>query len=152
MHYRYFSSTIFFPFSNPPCINLLKKTLSKSKSHLLPFLRRRAILHQIGSNPSTKSPLFSKCSACLKVLTDHSNWEEKYAQSIRNDKLEVPLNYLSHFQGPTSQNHQKTITRRLLTSEVTLTSKSHFILFFLLRKVNFKSRKVDFDICRLLTR
>ncbi len=43
--------------------------------------------------------------------------------------------FLSYFKGPSSQCQQKTIRRLLITSQVTLTGQSHFMLIFVLRKV-----------------
>ncbi len=39
--------------------------------------------------------------------------------------------FLSHFKGSSSQDQQKTLGCRLITSKVTLTGKSHFMLIFL---------------------
>jgi hypothetical protein len=41
--------------------------------------------------------------------------------------------FLSHFKGPSSQDQQKASRRRLITSKVTLTGQSHFMLIFVLR-------------------
>jgi hypothetical protein len=58
----------------------------------------------------------------------------RLAESIpRNPGLLKRLR-LSHFKGPPSQDQQKTIGRRLITSHVTLAGRSH-LLIFLLRKV-----------------
>jgi hypothetical protein len=43
--------------------------------------------------------------------------------------------FFFHFKGPSSQDQQKTIRRRLITFKVTLTGQSHFKLIFVLRKV-----------------
>jgi hypothetical protein len=48
--------------------------------------------------------------------------------------------FLPYFKGPSSQDQQKTIRRRLITSKVTLTGQSHFILIFVLRKVTLPNR------------
>ncbi len=48
--------------------------------------------------------------------------------------------FLSHFKWPSSQDQQKTIVRRLITSEVTLTGQSHFMLIFELRKATLPNR------------
>ncbi len=48
--------------------------------------------------------------------------------------------FLSHCKGPSSQDQQKTIERRLITSKVTLTGRSHFMLIFVLRKVTLPNR------------
>ncbi len=63
----------------------------------------------------------------------------EYTHSIRNGKLEARL-FLSHFKGPSSQDQQKTIRRRLITFKVTLTGQSHFKLIFVLRKVTLPNR------------
>jgi hypothetical protein len=41
----------------------------------------------------------------------------------------------SYFKGPSSQDQQKTFSRRLITFKATLTGQSHFMLVFVLRKV-----------------
>jgi hypothetical protein len=48
--------------------------------------------------------------------------------------------FLFCFKGPSSQDQQKTIGRRLITSKVTLTVQSHFMLIFVLRKVTLPNR------------
>jgi hypothetical protein len=48
--------------------------------------------------------------------------------------------FLSHFKGPSSQDQQKTIRRRLITCEVSLTGQSHFMLISVLRKVTLPIR------------
>ena len=48
-------------------------------------------------------------------------------------------NFLSYFKGPSSQDQQKTLRRRLITFKVTLTGQSHFMLIFVLRKVTLRS-------------
>jgi hypothetical protein len=48
--------------------------------------------------------------------------------------------FLSYFKGPSSQDQQKTIRHRLITSKVTLTGQSHIMLIFVLRKVTFPNR------------
>ncbi len=48
--------------------------------------------------------------------------------------------FLSYFKGPSSQDQQKTIVRRLITSKVTLTGQSHFMLIFVLRKATLPNR------------
>jgi hypothetical protein len=50
------------------------------------------------------------------------------------------MNFLSYFKGSSSQDQQKTIRRRLITSEVTLTGQSHLMLIFSLRKVTLPNR------------
>jgi hypothetical protein len=64
--------------------------------------------------------------------------------------------FLSHFKGSSSQYQQKNLGCRLITSKVTLTDKSHFMLIFLTPEGHFTKlhqlRKVDFVICRLFTR
>jgi hypothetical protein len=50
------------------------------------------------------------------------------------------MNFLSYFKGPSSQDQQKTIRRRLITSKVTLTGQSHLMLIFVLRKVTLPNR------------
>ncbi len=47
---------------------------------------------------------------------------------------------LFYFKGPSSQDQQKTIRRRLITSKITLTVQSHFMLIFVLRKVTLPNR------------
>ncbi len=49
--------------------------------------------------------------------------------SIRTDKLESRQFFSSYFKGPSLQDQQKTIKRRLITSSMTLTGQSHFMLF-----------------------
>jgi hypothetical protein len=49
-------------------------------------------------------------------------------------------NFFSHFNWPSSQDQQKTFRRQLITSEVTLTGQSHFMMIFLLRKVTLPNR------------
>ncbi len=55
--------------------------------------------------------------------------------------------FLSHFKGSSSQDQQKTLGCRLITSKVTLTGKSHFMLIFLTPQGHFTKlhqlRKVD---------
>jgi hypothetical protein len=46
--------------------------------------------------------------------------------------------FLSCFNGPSSQDQQKTLGRRLLTSKVTLTGQ--FMVIFVLRKVTLPNR------------
>jgi hypothetical protein len=48
--------------------------------------------------------------------------------------------FLSHFKWPSSQDQQKTIVRRLITSKITLTGQSHFMLIFVLRKATLPNR------------
>jgi hypothetical protein len=50
------------------------------------------------------------------------------------------MNFLFYFKGPSSQDQQKTIRRCLITSKVTLTSQSHLMLIFVLRKVTLPNR------------
>jgi hypothetical protein len=50
------------------------------------------------------------------------------------------MNFLSYFKGPSSQDQQKTIRRRLITSKFTLTGQSHLMLIFVLRKVTLPNR------------
>ncbi len=64
----------------------------------------------------------------------------EYTYSIRICKLEARTNFLSNFKWPSSQDQQKTIVRRLITSKVTLTDQSHFILIFVLRKATLPNR------------
>ncbi len=71
----------------------------------------------------------------LKALTDHLG-----GGSIRTGKLEARMNFLSYFTGPSSQDQQKTIRRRLITSKVTLTGQSHLMLIYVLRKVTLPNR------------
>ncbi len=51
------------------------------------------------------------------------------------------MNFLSYFKGPSSQDQQKTIRRRLITSKVTLTG--HLMLIFVLRKVTLPNRIIS---------
>jgi len=60
--------------------------------------------------------------------------------SIRTGKLEARMNFLSYFKGLSSRDQQKTIRRRLITSKVTVTGQSHFMLIFVLRKVTLPNR------------
>ncbi len=50
------------------------------------------------------------------------------------------MNFLSFFKGSSSQDQQKTIRRRLITSKVTFTGQSHLMLIFLLRKFTLPNR------------
>ena len=61
----------------------------------------------------------------------------EYTYSIRICKLEARKIFLSHFKWPSSQDQQKSIVRRLITSKVTLTGQSHFMLIFLIPKGQF---------------
>ena len=53
-------------------------------------------------------------------------------------KLEARIFFLSYFKGPSSQDQQKTLRRRLMTFKVTLTGQSHFTLIFVFRKVTLR--------------
>jgi hypothetical protein len=64
----------------------------------------------------------------------------EYTYSICICKLEARKIFLSHFKWPSSQDQQKTIVRRLITSKVTLTGQSHFMLIFVLRKATLPNR------------
>ncbi len=70
------------------------------------------------------------------------------AHSIRNNKLEAPQFFIPHFKGSSSQDQHKTLGCRLITTKVTLTGKSHFMLIFLTPQGHFTKlhqlRKVDF--------
>jgi hypothetical protein len=59
---------------------------------------------------------------------------------VTTGKLEAGIFFLSYFKGPSSQDQQKTFSRGLITFKVTLTGQSHFMLFFVLRKVTLCSR------------
>jgi hypothetical protein len=48
--------------------------------------------------------------------------------------------FSSQFKWPSSQDQQKTIVRCLITSQVTLTGQSHFMLIFVLRKATLPNR------------
>ena len=67
-------------------------------------------------------------------------WGEgrEYTHSIRTGKLEARQFFLFHFKGPSSQDQQKTIRRRLITFKITLTGQSHFMRIFELRKVTLR--------------
>jgi hypothetical protein len=56
---------------------------------------------------------------------------------IRSILVNWRLGYFFYFilKGPSSQDQQKTIRRRLITFKVTLTGQSHFMWIFVLRKV-----------------
>ena len=64
----------------------------------------------------------------------------EYTYSIRICKLEARKFFLFNFKWPSSQDQQKTIVRRLITSKVTLTCQSHFMLIFVLRKATLPNR------------
>jgi hypothetical protein len=74
----------------------------------------------------------------LKALTDHLGGGSRVYSSICTGKLEARLFFLFHFKGPSSQDQQKTIRRRLITFKVTLTGQSHFMRIFVLRKVTLR--------------
>jgi hypothetical protein len=77
----------------------------------------------------------------LKALTDHLvGGVREYTYSIRICKLEARKIFISHFKWPSSQDQQKTIVHRLITSKVTLTGQSHFTLIFVLRKATLPNR------------
>ncbi len=61
--------------------------------------------------------------------------DREYTHSISIGKLEARIFLLSNFKGPYSHDQQKTIKCLLITSKVTLTGQSHFMLIFVLRKV-----------------
>ncbi len=55
-------------------------------------------------------------------------------------KLEARKIFLSHFKWPSSQDQQKAIVHRLITSKVTLTGQSDFMLIFVLCKATLPNR------------
>ncbi len=62
----------------------------------------------------------------------------EYTYSISTGKLEARKFFISYFKGPSSQDQQKTFRRRLIIFKVTLSSQSHFMLVFVLRKVTLR--------------
>ncbi len=62
----------------------------------------------------------------------------EYTHSIPAVKLEARIFFLSYFKGPSSQDQQKTLRRRLMTFKVTLFGQSHFTLIFVFRKVTLR--------------
>jgi hypothetical protein len=65
----------------------------------------------------------------------------EYTYSICICKLEARKKiFFSHFKWPPSQDQQKTTVSRLITSKVTLTGQSHFMLIFVLRKATLPNR------------
>jgi hypothetical protein len=80
-----------------------------------------------------------QCLNNLKALTDHFEGESRlysFDPYWQTGGLEI---FLSYFKGPSSQDQQKTLRRRLITFKVTLTGQSHFLLIFVLRKVTLRS-------------
>ncbi len=61
--------------------------------------------------------------------------ESRLIRSILHGKLEARLVFIPFFKGPSSQDQQQAIRRRLVTSKVTLASQSHFMLIFVHFKV-----------------
>jgi hypothetical protein len=58
---------------------------------------------------------------------------------IRSDMTNWRLgNFFYHFKWPSSQDQQKTNSRRLITFKVTLTGQNHFVRIFLLRRVTLR--------------
>ena len=74
----------------------------------------------------------------LKALTDHLGGGSRVYSFDPTGKLEARLFFLFHFKGPSSQDQQKTIRRRLITFKVTLTGQSHFMQMFILSKVTLR--------------
>jgi hypothetical protein len=113
--------------------------------------RRAKMTHK---NRKKKLKLFFLSAGCsllwaegipcsLDVLWRHwpaiSRGGREYTHSIPTGKLEARKFFVSYFKGPSSQDQQKTLRRRLITFKLTLTGQSHFMLICVLRKVTLRS-------------
>ncbi len=112
--------------------------MSSSKVHIL---LKSFMMNVPGTRPVEKVK--------LKALTDHLEGGSRvysfdlYWQTGGSD-------ILSNFKGPSSQDQQKTIRCRLITSKVTLTGQSHFMLIFVLCKVTLRDHTTLYNECTQL--
>jgi hypothetical protein len=112
----------------------------ESPLRLLPLECTQAHSHHEQNKIQTVTVNLTQCD-CLYPCPFHITslfHGREYTHSISIGKLEARIFLLSNFKGPNSQDQQKTIRCRLITSKVTLTGQSHFMLIFVLRKVTLR--------------
>ncbi len=107
---------------------LMKKTWSKRSPGTVPLNRiwKTTKFSPFPTNFVPKSkyfdPYFLYCTMGWHIVKTHS---------IPTGKLEAWIFFKSYFQGPSSQDQQKTFRRCFITFKVTLTGQSHFMLIYL---------------------